>query len=162
AVDPLGGSYYIEEATNRIETEAIDLIDRVDQMGGAVSAIEKGFVQNEIAESAYEFQKAVDSGERVIVGVNKFTDDESLSSQSHHWETQSIDKDAVAKQIDRVKRFKKNRDHLAVQSARNSLQSAAKTGGNLMPEIIQAARTQVTLGEISDTLREVFGEYEGR
>jgi len=154
AADPLGGSYYVEELTDKIEKDAMEIIQTIDDLGGSLKAIEKGFVQNEITRSAYDFQKRVDSGERIIVGVNKFTTDESSEP-----ETQTIDPAAADRQISSVKKFKQGRDNLAVLSSRESLSKAAKNGENLLPHIIHAVKAHVTLGEISDTLREVFGEY---
>lgn len=153
--DPLGGSYYVEEVTDRIEKETREIIEKIDEMGGAVRAIERGYVQNQISRSASDYQKKVDSGERVIVGVNKFVTDESSEPQ-----TLTIDPEAASKQIHRVKQFKKNRDNLAVASSRESLSRAARNGENLLPHIIHSVKVRTTLGEISDTLRDVFGEYK--
>ncbi|MFQ6675392.1 MAG: methylmalonyl-CoA mutase [Fidelibacterota bacterium] len=163
AVDPLGGSFYVEELTDRIEKEAEEIIEKIDAMGGAVTAIEKGFIQDEIARSAYRFQQAVDSGERVIVGVNKFASGHDPSgSTGRGLRTQVIDPRAEAAQVERVIRYRKNRDQAGVRSARRRLRDAAAQGENLMPPIIEAVKSRATLGEISDTLREVFGEHEGR
>jgi len=157
AVDPLGGSCYVEELTNKIEKEVIEIIQNIDNLGGSVKAIEKGFIQNEINRSAYQFQKSVDSGERIIVGLNRLTTDESSDP-----ETQTINIEAAEKQIKRVKKFKQLRDNLAVMSSLESLSKSARNGDNLLPQIIQAVKVRVTLGEISDTMREVFGEYSTR
>ncbi|MEE9167226.1 MAG: methylmalonyl-CoA mutase family protein [Candidatus Neomarinimicrobiota bacterium] len=155
AVDPLGGSYHVEELTDRIEKEARTIIEKIDEIGGAVKAIEKGFIQNEIIRSALEYQRGVDSGKRIVVGVNKF-----VSDVNGEPDTLSIDPGATAKQIDRVKKFKRTRDNLAVASSRESLATAATNDENLLPYLIQAVKVRTTLGEISDTLRGVYGEYE--
>ena len=161
-VDPLGGSFYVEELTDKLEKEATEIIDKIDAMGGAIKAIEEEFVQNEIARSAYEFQRIVDSGEQIIVGVNEFTTEESL--EAGHRTLRMIhttDLEAVSRQVKGVKRFKDNRDNPAARAAQDGLREAARGGDNLMPHIIQAVKSHVTLGEISHTLREVFGEYNG-
>lgn len=153
-VDPLGGSYYVENLTDKLEADAKKIIDNIVQMGGAVKAIEKGFIQNKIIESAYESQKIIDSNKQIIVGLNKFQSDNII-----HSSTLEIDLEAVNRQVKKVKKFKEDRDNLFVSSARDSLANAAKKGDNLIPHIIHAVKSQVTLGEISDTLREVYGEY---
>ena len=152
--DPLGGSFYIEELTDRMEKEATILMEKIDEMGGAVHAIEQRFIQEEIAQSAYEHQKKIDKKEQIIVGVNRFTSGESVL-----FETQQIDEDAVKKQMKRLKSFKEKRDNNGVKSAINDLNKAAKDNLNLIPSILYAVKNRATLGEISDTLREVFGEY---
>lgn len=152
--DPLGGSFYIEELTDRMEKEATILMEKIDEMGGAVHAIEQRFIQEEIAQSAYEHQKKIDKKEQIIVGVNRFTSGESVL-----FETQQIDEDAVKKQMKRLKSFKEKRDNNGVKSAINDLNKAAKDNLNLIPSILYAVKNHATLGEISDTLREVFGEY---
>ena len=152
--DPLGGSFYIEELTDRMEKEATILMEKIDEMGGAVHAIEQRFIQEEIAQSAYEHQKKIDKKEQIIVGVNRFTSGESVL-----FETQQIDEDAVKKQMKRLKSFKEKRDNNGVKSAINDLNKAAKDNLNLIPSILCAVKNHATLGEISDTLREVFGEY---
>lgn len=153
--DPLGGSFYIEELTDRMEKEATILMEKIDEMGGAVHAIEQRFIQEEIAQSAYEHQKKIDKKEQIIVGVNRFTSGESVL-----FETQQIDEDAVKKQMKRLKSFKEKRDNNGVKSAINDLNKAAKDNLNLIPSILYAVKNHATLGEISDTLREVFGEYQ--
>ena len=153
--DPLGGSFYIEELTNRMEKEVMILMEKIDEMGGAVHAIEQRFIQEKIAQSAYKHQKKIDKKEQIIVGVNRFTSGESVML-----ETQQIDEDAVKKQMKRLKSFKEKRDNNGVNSAINDLNKAAKDNLNLIPSILYAVKNRATLGEISDTLREVFGEYQ--
>ena len=157
AVDPLAGSDYLEKLTDNIEAESKKIIQNVEKQGGSIAAIENGYIQSEITQSAFEFQKEVDSGKRIIVGVNKFTTEKTVDP-----ETQPIDHTAAEQQIRRVSKFKQHRDNQTVQSSRESLHTAAKNGENLIPYIIHAVKTEVTLGEISDTLREVYGEYRDR
>ncbi len=155
-IDPLAGSYYIEELTNTLESECFKLIDQIDNLGGSVSAIEQGFQQNQIADSAYEFQKDIDSKEKIQVGVNKF-----ITEDVPYQNIQKIDHEAVLKQIEKLKTFKNNRDEQNVQSILTKLVNAAKTNKNLIPIIVEAAKAHATLGEISDRLRTVFDEYKG-
>ena len=152
--DPLAGSEYVETLTDELENAAMDLIEKIDELGGAVSAIEQQFQQNEIASSAFDYQKAVDEGEKILVGVNKFATDEHEVS-----DTQEIDKTAIREQLDRLSEMKEKRNKTEVQKSLANLKETAAGDGNLMPLIIRAVTTHATLGEISDTLRDVFGEY---
>jgi methylmalonyl-CoA mutase, N-terminal domain len=153
-VDPLAGSYYVESLTDQIESGARALIDEVDALGGAARAIERGFFQEAIARSAYELQKAQESGERVVVGVNRFTDDSAPVSIT------APDFSALeAQQRARLAEVRRNRDGQAVQVALADVRAAAAGTDQLMPPIITAVRARATLGEISDTLREVWGVY---
>jgi methylmalonyl-CoA mutase N-terminal domain/subunit len=157
-VDPLGGSYYLEHLTKRIEDEATDLLERVEALGGARKAIESGFVHREIQDSAYAFQKSVDEGRAVIVGVNKFTEGDEKPP-----EIQRIDPELEQAQINRLKRFREKRDNMKVRSMLSRIERSAKTPNtNLIPDILSAVRADCTLGEISDTLRSVYGEYRVR
>ena len=153
-IDPLSGSYYIEDITSRIEKKSFLLIDKIDQLGGAISAIEKNFQQNEISESAFEYQKEIDNKEKFIIGVNKYIDNSSTDSK-----IQNIDKSDTKMQIDRLSKIKSNRDKDKIRSLISNIEDAAKTNKNLLPPIIEAVKEYVTLGEISDCLRLVFGEY---
>jgi methylmalonyl-CoA mutase N-terminal domain/subunit len=153
-VDPLGGSYYVESLTDALEAEARGYLDRIDAMGGAVAAIEQGFVQDEIHESAFRMQQEIESGDRVVVGVNRFeTEDERLPN------LQRIGEDEVAAQIARVREVRATRDASAVEEALREVGETARGTGNLLPPIKEALRARATLGEASDALREVFGEY---
>jgi len=155
-VDPLGGSYYVEWLTDEIERKAWDYIHRIDEMGGAVAAIEQGFIQKEIADSAYRYQKDIESKEKVIVGVNKFTSKDGVKV-----DLLSID-DSIRKiQSEKITLLKKNRNNEAVNICLVNLKEAAKGTDNLMPFILAAVEEYATLGEISDVMREVFGEYTG-
>ena len=152
--DPLAGSYVIEELTDKLESEAKNLIKEIDEMGGAVSAIEKGWIQNEINRSSYQFQKKVDSGEQVVVGVNKYQTDEEVNPN-----LLTIDQQAVSTQIQRVKDYKIHRNNDQVKNCLAELKTVASGSENIMPVIINCAKNACTLGEISDELRSVFGEY---
>ena len=154
-VDPLGGSEVIEKLTDQLEEEANEIISTIDEMGGAVMAIDKGWVQSEIARSAYEYQSKVDSCDQVIVGVNKFTSDEDNNE-----EFLSIDPEAVNEQIKRVSTFKTKRNNDQVKNQLTELEATSKTNENLIPSIISSVQNDCTLGEIADTLRSVFGEYQ--
>ena len=155
AIDPLAGSYYVESLTDEIEKHATELINKIDTLGGAVSAIEQEFQQNEIANSAYEFQKGLDAGDNIVVGVNKFIVDEKERE-----DLQDIDPKAVQSQLQRLKITHQSRDENDVGNALSSLESAAKGDENIMPHIVHAVKQYVTLGEISDILRSEFGEHQ--
>jgi len=153
-VDPLGGSYYIEWLTNQIENKAMAYINEIDKMGGALKAIEKGYIQKEIATSAYNHQRAVDSGEQVIVGVNKFTVEEE-----HLPETLEIGIEVEQKQIERLRGLRQERDDQKVSEVLDRVRNVASNDENIMPVLIEAVKAYATVGEISDALRDVFGEY---
>jgi methylmalonyl-CoA mutase N-terminal domain/subunit len=153
-VDPLAGSYYVESLTNAVENEAWNLIGRIDAMGGSVNAIEQGFIQDEIAASAYSFQKKVEAGEKIIVGVNKFRADETGSAPSF-----KIDDSIRQVQTEKLEALRKRRDPGKVDSLLQILNDAAASEENIMPAVLNAVENFVTLGEIADSLREVYGEY---
>ena len=153
-VDPLGGSHYIEWLTDQIEDRATHYIDEIDNLGGALKVIEKGYIQREIATSAYDYQRAVDTGEQVIVGVNKFTVKEEEMP-----ELLEIGAEVETKQLERLSKLKRERDNPSVAKALDKVRAVAKSDQNLMPALIEAVQTYATLGEISDALRDVFGEY---
>lgn len=155
-IDPLGGSYYVEYLTNKIEEEAVKYIEQIDDMGGAVAAIEKGFMQREIMESAYRYQKEVENKKRIVVGVNEFVAEEKTPIKILR-----VDPEIEEKLVERLNNVKRQRDNAKVKEALNNLRKAAeKEDVNLMPFIIQAVKEYATLGEICDTLRGVFGEYK--
>ena len=153
-VDPVGGAWAIEKRTNEIEEEARALLERIDRMGGALAAIEAGFVQQQIQESAYRAQRAVDSGEAVVVGVNRFATDEPVRI-----DVLRIDPEVETRQIERVRRVRATRDAARWRAALARVAEAARGRDNLVPPILEAVEAHATLGEIADTLREVFGEY---
>ena len=155
-IDPLAGSYYMEYLTSQIEEKAAKYIEQIDDMGGAVAAIEKGFMQREIVESAYRFQKEVEAKKRIIVGVNEFATEEEVPIK-----ILQIDPEIEKKLVERLKQVKTQRSHVKVGEALNKLRKAAEQEDvNLMPFILQAVKEYATLGEICNTLREVFGEYK--
>jgi len=154
-VDPLGGSYYIEWLTNKMEEETYRYFDKVERLGGVIPAIEKGFFQREIAESAYRYQREVDENKRTIVGVNKYKIDEDLSIP-----ILKMDEKGEERQINRLKKLRKERDQSKVDKNLSKLRRAAKGNENLMPYIIDCVHSYATLGETCDILREVFGEYK--
>jgi methylmalonyl-CoA mutase N-terminal domain/subunit len=156
SVDPLAGSYYVEHLTNEIEERAQKYIEQIDGIGGAVAAIEKGFMQREITESAYRFQKEVEAKKRVIVGVNDFVSDEKVSMK-----LLQIDPAIEKKLVKQLKRIKRERNKEKVNEALSKLREAAeKENVNLVPFILEAVKEYATLGEVCCTLREVFGEYK--
>ena len=152
--DPLGGSYFVESLTNEVETEAWKLIEKIDSIGGSVTAIEQGFIQNEIAKSAYVYQQKIESGEKIIVGVNKFRNEQNITPPSF-----KIDESIRQLQIDKIKSLKQSRDGQRSNACLQTIKDKAISGENLMPAVIDAVENYCTLGEISNTLRDVFGEY---
>jgi methylmalonyl-CoA mutase N-terminal domain/subunit len=154
-VDPLGGSYFIESLTSSIENEAWKLIDNLDSMGGSVSAIEQGFIQNEIAKSAYEYQRKIETAEKVIVGVNKFED-----NQRDRIPVFTVD-DSIRKiQMQKLSEIRERRNNIMCGQLLDKLYGKAMSGGNLIPDVIEAVENYCTLGEIADTLRRAYGEYK--
>ena len=154
-IDPLGGSYYVEALTNRLEEEAYELFRRIDELGGMVAAIEQNMPQREIAEAAYRYQQEVESGERVVVGVNRY---QTQTDEEIH--ILRIDPDLERKQIERLTAFKAQRDSVAVEQRLASLSEAASVPDrNLMPVIVDAVRDGVTLGEICDAWRQAWGTW---
>jgi methylmalonyl-CoA mutase N-terminal domain/subunit len=154
-VDPFGGAYAIEEMTNRIEDEARALLERIDASGGTLAAIEAGIIQREIQESAYRAQQEIDAGERVVVGVNRFA-----SGEASEIDVLQIDPDIERRQIERVRRVRAEREAGEWRAALDAVAAAARDSSNLVPPIIRAVEARATIGEISDTLRGVFGEHK--
>jgi methylmalonyl-CoA mutase N-terminal domain/subunit len=154
SADPLGGSYYLESLTSRLQSEAEQELARIERKGGMVKAIEAGYVQGEIHRSAYEHQKEVDAHRRVIVGVNKFADKENLHIDIHH-----VTDEMTRSQLQRLRKTREERDSHQVERALVKIRNAASSNDNLMPHLIQAVKVYCTTGEISDALRAVFGEY---
>ena len=153
-VDPLGGSYFVEALTDKMEQEALDYINRIDSLGGVLACIQNGFFQREIAESAYRFQQEVDLHKRVIVGVNDYVMDEDIKVPTLY-----IDYEGEKAQIERLHRIRRERDNTAVQRALDNLRRVSEGTENTMPAIIEAVRAYATLGEIMQVFRDVFGEY---
>ena len=165
-IDPFGGAYAIEELTDRIEREAKALIARIDGLGGTLASIESGFIQREIQDAAYQAQQRIDSGESVVVGVNRYATDEPSSrlrgaaaSAGQAIETLQIDPAMEARQIERVRQVRASRDQAAWRAAMDAVSAAARGADNLVPPIIRAVEAQATVGEISDAMRAVFGEH---
>lgn len=153
-IDPLGGSYFVENLTNTIEQQSREYMEKINKLGGAVAAIEKGFQKKAIEDSAYKHLKLVESGERVIVGVNAFTND-----FDEQVKLQVIPKDAAERQIKRLKQVREERDNSACEAALKRLQDSARSTTNVMPAILECVQAYTSLGEICDTLRSEFGTY---
>lgn len=153
-VDPLAGSYFVENLTNEVEQKAWELINKIDVMGGSVEAIEQGFMQDEIANSAYHYQRNIESNEKIIVGVNKFTIDKETKIPGF-----KIDDSIRQLQTDKLIELKKNRNSASANKCLENIAIAATNGTNLMPFVIEAVEAKCTLGEIADVLRKEFGEY---
>ena len=154
-VDPLAGSYYVETLTNEIEEQALEYIEKIDKLGGAPRAIEKGFIQQEFRNSAYQYQKEIEEGKRIAVGVNKFQIEEESSKG-----LLKVDPEVGRRQVEKLKKLKETRDNQKAKANLDALESAAKTETNLMPYILDCVNSYVTLGEICNVLRSEFGEYK--
>src|SRR2546422_628707 len=155
-IDPLGGSYFVEALTNKMDKGALDYFERIDRMGGMVEAVEKGYPQRELQESAYQYQKALERGDQTIVGVNKY----EMKGQGQEVPTLVIDESVRQRQLERLDETRTRRDKGAVTKALDSLRKAAERGENTMPATIEAVRAYATLGEICSALRDVYGVYE--
>jgi len=155
-VDPLAGSYYVETLTNDMEEKAMEYIQKIDDMGGVIAAIEKGFFQKEIADSAYRYQREIDEKKRIIVGLNEYT----IEEEECPIELLRIDPKAEKEQVARLQKVKKERDNRKVKEALEKLHYTAEKDENLMPTIIEAVKAYVTIGEITEVLRKVYGEYK--
>ncbi len=155
SVDPLAGSFFIESLTREVEEAAWRLIEKIDSLGGSVPAIEQGFIQNEIARSAYEYQKNIETGEKIIVGVNKF------QTEDHHKiPILKVDDSIRTLQIEKLEKLRNNRNHAKCDQLLQILNDKVTSGENIMPAVVEAVENKCTLGEIADTLREVYGEYK--
>lgn len=154
-IDPLGGSYYIEALTNEMEKGTHEYFKKLDDLGGMVSAIEKGFPQNEIREAGYTYQKEIDNNERMIVGVNKFT-----AKEEQPIETLKIEPEIEKKQVEKLRAFKKNRDSNGINKALDDLKKTAESSESVLPPITKALKLYATVGEVCNAMKEVFGEYK--
>src|ERR1022692_1719001 len=154
-VDPLAGSYYIESLTNQIETQACEYLDKIDAMGGTLKAIERGFIQQEIQNAAYEYQQAVDRTQAIVVGVNAFEQEKEKPIPLLH-----MDESLARKPVARLRAVRAKRDPAKWQAALKKVEDAARGTGNLMPPIVEAVEANATVGEISDAMRHVYGEYQ--
>ena len=155
-IDPLAGSYYVEKLTDDIEAEAAGYIAKIDAMGGMVAAIERGWVQKQIEESAYKFGQSVETGDRVIVGVNKF----QAKNENVNLKLLKIDESVGQKQVAKLKSIKAGRNPQKVEACLKAVETAARGTDNLMPPILEAVKAYCSIGEICNTLRKVFGEYQ--
>ena len=153
--DPFGGSYLVEELTEKLVAKTFLIIDEIDSMGGSISAIENGWIENEISRSAYEYQKSVDNKKQIVVGVNKYKNETPEKIN-----TFDIDLDSADQQIESLKIYKNNRDNNSVSTRLSELKNLAKSDKNIMPGLIKCIQSQCTLGEMSDALREIFGDHE--
>jgi methylmalonyl-CoA mutase N-terminal domain/subunit len=153
-IDPLAGSYFVESLTDAVEVGARDYIKRIDELGGAVRAIEKGFQQREIHEAAFRWQKQIETGEATVVGVNRYTEAEETSPSIFR-----VDESVQAERAERLRALKERRDTAAVEHALSTVEAAARGDANLLPPILEAVESLATLGEISDRLRTVFDTY---
>jgi methylmalonyl-CoA mutase N-terminal domain/subunit len=153
-IDPLAGSYYVESLTNELEQAATGYLEKIDAMGGMLKAIERGYVQQEIQNAAYEYQRAVDHHDAVVVGVNRFELEEQKAVP-----IQRIDPSLEPRQIERVRALRGKRDPQTWKTAINAVEDTARAGANVMPKIVSAVEANATVGEISDAMRKVFGEY---
>ena len=156
-VDPCGGSYFVERLTDELEARCLEEIGRLDDMGGMVAAVERGYPQAEIAKSAYDQQRSVEEGKARIVGVNAYQ-----ASEPQPIETLVIDESAARRQADRLRELRRSRDSAAVDRALASVRNSASGGQNLMPPLLDAVRAYATLGEICDALRAELGVYSER
>jgi methylmalonyl-CoA mutase N-terminal domain/subunit len=156
-IDPLGGSYAVEALTGEIEKRSMEYIEKIETMGGAIKAIESGYIQEEIAESAYQYQKEIEAKKRIIVGLNQFQVEEQPLK-----DILRIKPEVEQYQKQKLARVKKERDNAKVREALAVLKRAAEGTDNVVPPILEAVKVYATLGEISDTLRDVFGEYRER
>jgi methylmalonyl-CoA mutase N-terminal domain/subunit len=151
-IDPLGGSYYVEKLTDRVEAEAMKYIDRIDDIGGALRAIEAGYQQREIQEASYRYQMSVDSERRAVVGVNKFR-----TGEEEQPEILRVRPEVVKRQVERLNRVRAERDNGKVSQLLGLLEDAARSDANLMPVLVECVENYLTIGEICDVLRKVFG-----
>ncbi|GGJ04390.1 methylmalonyl-CoA mutase [Halobellus salinus] len=156
-IDPLGGSYYVESLTDDLEAEAFEILEEVDRRGGMLDAVESGWVKRQIQDVAFERQQEIESGDRVVVGVNEFQVDEDP-----HVDVEEVDEDDEARQVDRLAAVKDERDDEAVEAALSAVRDAAAGDDNVLPPTVDAVKTYATVGEISNVLREEFGEYQPR
>ena len=159
SADPLAGSYFVETLTNEIEQRAQEYLDKIDSIGGMLKAIEAGFVQREIQNAAYEFQRAVDQREQIVVGVNAFETQPEDAEQEEPPALQRIDPEIERRQVERLRALRARRDAQRASAAVRQVEESARGGGNLVPAIIEAVESYATLGEICDAMRCVFGEY---
>ncbi|UCF67746.1 MAG: methylmalonyl-CoA mutase, partial [Acidobacteriota bacterium] len=156
-IDPLGGSYFVEQLTDKMEREALAYIDRIEQMGGIIAAIEAGFPQKEIADAAFHYQQQIDSGEKTLVGVNKY---QIPPEEDHQLQILKISSEVEQRQLARLRDVKARRDESAVRAALDRIEQCCRSDENTFPAILEAVRHYATVGEICATMKTVFGVYE--
>jgi len=154
-IDPLAGSYYVESMTEAIAGEALEYIRKIDDLGGMIAAVEAGYPQSEIIRASMDYQKSVERGDKVIVGVNKF-----VTEEKHELKLLKIDDSVEKAQIARIRDTKKNRDNARVERALAAIRDTARSGDNLMPPIVEAVREYALLGEVCGAIVDVFGAYQ--
>jgi methylmalonyl-CoA mutase N-terminal domain/subunit len=155
--DPLGGAYFIEALTDELEARAWELIERVDELGGSVAAVEQGFIQDEIEQAAFEYQRQIEAGERVIVGVNRFTEEQREPIELHR-----LDPEAERRQLERTARVRAERNAQEAEAAIAEVRRVATGDGNLLVPMREALRTRCTIGEICNALRDEWGTYDAQ
>ena len=153
--DPFAGSYFVESLTQELQQRAWELIERIDELGGAVAAVEQGFQQREIEEAAYSFERQLEAGERVVVGVNRFAEDDEEEMELHR-----LDPAAERRQVERTRRVRAERDAAAAEAALERVRETARGDANLLVPIREALAANVTVGEVCDALRDEFGTYD--
>jgi methylmalonyl-CoA mutase N-terminal domain/subunit len=154
-VDPLAGSYFIETLTKQMEQKIVEEMKKIDEMGGMIKAVETGYVQKEVAKQAYEFEKGVQKGELIKVGVNKYTEGEEMEVELHEYHQESVEE-----QIRRLREIKRERDNRKILQLLKDLESTARTEKNLMPYLLECCKAYATVGEMTKVFKEVFGEFK--
>jgi methylmalonyl-CoA mutase N-terminal domain/subunit len=154
-VDPLAGSYFIETLTKQMEQKIVEEMKKIDEMGGMIRAVESGYVQKEVTRQAYEFEKGVQKGELIKVGVNKYIEGEEMEVELHEYRQESVEE-----QIQRLREVKRERDNRKVVQLLKDLESAAKAGKNVMPYILECCKAYATVGEMTKVFRGVYGEFK--
>jgi methylmalonyl-CoA mutase N-terminal domain/subunit len=154
-VDPLAGSYFIETLTKQMEQKIIEEMKKIDEMGGMIKAVETGYVQKEVARQAYEFEKGVQKGDLIKVGVNKYTEGEEMEVDLHEYRQESVEE-----QIQRLREVKRERDNRKVVQLLKDLESAARAEKNVMPYILESCKAYATVGEMTKVFKEVYGEFK--
>ena len=154
-VDPLAGSYFIETLTKQMEEKIIEEMKRVDEMGGMIKAVETGYVQKEVARQAYEFEKGVQKGELIKVGVNKYTEGEEMEVELHEYRLESAEE-----QVQRLREVKRDRDNRKVSQLLKDLESASRAEKNVMPYLLECCKAYATLGEMTKVFKGVYGEFK--
>jgi methylmalonyl-CoA mutase N-terminal domain/subunit len=154
-VDPLAGSYFIETLTKQMEQKIVEEMKKIDEMGGMIKAVETGYVQKEVAKQAYEFEKGVQKGELIKVGVNKYTEGEEMEVELHEYHQESVEE-----QVQRLREVKRERDNRKVVQLLKDLENAARGEKNVMPYLLECCKTYATVGEMTKVFREVFGEFK--